>query len=84
MFTLYFAKQPEKFLKRCDPNLTESILKKIQMLNSDPVPHKARKVVNEEHTFRVRVGDYRVIYKIFWAKNEILVVAIKKRSRAYN
>ncbi|MBU4501221.1 MAG: type II toxin-antitoxin system RelE/ParE family toxin [Nanoarchaeota archaeon] len=63
--------------------LKERVLSKIKILIFDPVPHNAVRVIGEERTFRIRIGDYRVLYEILWKKNEILIAVIDKRPRAY-
>jgi len=59
------------------------MFEKIKNLKTEPVPHKAVRIVGEERTFRIRVGDYRVLYEVLWDKNEILIAVIDKRPRAY-
>ena len=83
MFSLSFSNQSEKFLKKCDKRLRERILEKIKKLRTEPVPHNAVSVIGEEKTFRIRIGDYRVLYEVKWDKNEILIAVIDKRSRVY-
>ena len=83
MFSLDFSNQSEKFLKKCDKRLRERILEKIKKLRTEPVPHNAVSVIGEEKTFRIRIGDYRVLYEVKWDKNEILIAVIDKRSRVY-
>ena len=83
MFSLGFSNQSEKFLKRCDRELRERILEKIKKLKTEPVPHNAVSVVGEERTFRIRIGDYRVLYEIKWNNQEILIAIIDKRSKVY-
>ena len=83
MFTLKFSNQPRKFLNKCDVKLKERILSKIKILRSDPVPHNAVRVIGEERAFRIRIGDYRVLYEVLWNKNEILIAIINKRPREY-
>jgi len=39
--------------------------------------------VGENKCFRVRVGDYRVVYDIIWEKKVILILKIDKRSKVY-
>jgi len=58
-------------------------LEKIKKLRTEPVPHNAVSVIGEEKTFRIRIGDYRVLYEVKWDKNEILIAVIDKRSRVY-
>jgi mRNA-degrading endonuclease RelE of RelBE toxin-antitoxin system len=49
-------------------------LKTIDKLGSNPLPSGVRKLSGEKDLFRVRVGDYRVIYQISAARLIILVV----------
>ncbi len=84
MFEIHLASQPKKFLKKCDKILQDRIMQKLEDLKNDPVPHDAKFVVGRnEKTFRVRVGDYRILYCIYYEKNQILVSTIDKRSRVY-
>jgi len=84
MFSIEFSRQARNFLKKCDSGLRERILDKIRLLSSEPVPHKAVRIVGEERTFRIRVGDYRVLYEISWRDGEILIAVVDKRPRAYD
>ena len=83
MFSLSFSNQSEKFRKKCDKGLKKRILEKIKNLRIEPVPHNAVSVVGEERTFRIRIGDYRILYEVKWDNQEILIAIIDKRSRAY-
>ncbi|MBU2565600.1 MAG: type II toxin-antitoxin system RelE/ParE family toxin [Candidatus Thermoplasmatota archaeon] len=54
-------------------------------LSVDPFPSDAKRVVGrKEKVFRVRVGDYRILYVVFFDKNEILISDIDKHERVYN
>ena len=83
MFFLDFSNQSEKFLKRCNKELKGRILEKIKKLRTEQVPHNAVSIVGEERTFRIRVGDYRVLYEIKWDESKILIAIIDKRSKVY-
>lgn len=37
-----------------------------------------------EKVFRVRVGDYRILYTVNYEKKRVLIVNLDKRSRAYD
>ncbi len=84
MFNIEFSNQSRKFLKKCDSDLKARIIDKIELLKTEPVPHKAVSVVGEDKTFRIRIGNYRVLYEIKWDKSIILVAKIDKRSRVYD
>ena len=84
MFEIEFSNQSRKFLKKSDKQLNFRIIEKISLLKVDPVPHNSVKVVGEDKTFRIRVGDYRILYDLNWDKKFILIAKIDKRSKVYD
>ena len=85
MFVVYLDSQPKKFLKDCEEQLRNRLMEKLHTLETDPVPHDAKRVVGrKEKTFRVRVGKYRILYCAFYDTNRVLVSTIDKRTRAYD
>lgn len=62
-------------LRRLSKENQRRILDKIEKLSQNPRPYGYKQLQNEENLFRIRVGDFRVIYKIH---NEILVVLVLK------
>lgn len=84
MFKVILSSLSQRFLKKCDKELHERLLRKIRNLSEEPFPPDCKKIVGrEDKVFRVRVGDYRVLYAVYDYKNEILVADIDKRSRIY-
>jgi len=74
----------EKFLKKADTTLRARIMDKLQRLAQDPFPPDSKRIIGrEEKIYRVRVGDYRILYVVFFDKNQILVINIDKRSKVY-
>jgi mRNA interferase RelE/StbE len=84
MFEIHIDNQPEKFIQESDEKLKKRILKKIKSLGENPFPHSTKRVINrKEKTFRIRVGDYRILYVVFQKEKSILISKIDKRSKAY-
>ena len=83
MFSIDYSHKVRRFLKKCDKDLGKRIVNKIELLKTVPVPHKAVSVVGEDRTFRIRIGDYRVLYEVKWDKNIILIAKVDKRSKVY-
>lgn len=52
-------------------------------LSSDPFPHESRKLTGAEHLFRIRVGDYRIIYEVIQEDKVITIIYIRHRSSAF-
>ncbi|MFT3887105.1 MAG: type II toxin-antitoxin system RelE/ParE family toxin [Arachnia sp.] len=61
----------------------DRVLDAIEDLADDPRPHGARKLVGEECAWRVRVGDYRVIYEVLDAELTVTVVRAGHRREIY-
>jgi mRNA interferase RelE/StbE len=55
----------------------------IDALASDPRPAGCRKLVGAERVYRVRVGDYRVIYEVYDDKLLVLVINLGHRREVY-
>jgi mRNA interferase RelE/StbE len=59
------------------------ILDKIEKLSIEPRPKGYRQLKAEENLFRVRVGDYRIIYQIQDKVLVILILRIAHRKDVY-
>ncbi|NOZ76095.1 MAG: type II toxin-antitoxin system RelE/ParE family toxin [Euryarchaeota archaeon] len=78
------ASQPRRFLKRLAKSDRARIIKKLEVLSENPFPSGIRRVEGrKEKTYRLRVGDFRILYSVLPEENEVLVSIIDKRPRAY-
>ena len=50
-------------------------------LVSTPYPRGVEKVKGYEHTYRVRAGDYRIVYEV--AGDEVAIIAVTHRKDVY-
>ena len=64
-----------KALKKIPKKDLQRILKIITQFETDPFPCGSIKLVGEEDAYRVRAGDYRIIYEVH---NNVLVVLVLK------
>ena len=69
-------------LRKIDPQVRRRIQGAIALLADDPRPPNARKLKGRD-AFRVRVGDYRVIYTVEDGVLLIVVVALGHRRDIY-
>ena len=70
-------------MRRIDHSQQERIRAAIRALETEPRPHGYRKMTGSEDLYRIRVGDYRVIYQIQEEQLVILIVRIRHRREAY-
>jgi mRNA interferase RelE/StbE len=73
----------EKELKKLSGQLTARIVPRLENLASNPRPPGCKKLVGGDDEWRIRVGDYRVVYTIDDAKLLVEVTRIRHRSEVY-
>ena len=73
----------QKQLKRIPKNDSQKILKKINSLSLEPRPHGYKELVGYKGFFRVRVGNYRIIYNIHDQILTVYVLEVTDRRDAY-
>lgn len=61
----------------------ERLQRKIDALEENPRPSGVKKLVDEEGVYRIRVGDYRILYQIQDAQLLVLVIKIGDRQGVY-
>ena len=84
MLEIKLDNQPEKFLRKCDESLFDSIAEKLRGLKENPVPHDAKRVIGYKGlTFRLRAGKYRILYRVNYNDKIIIVVKIDRREHVY-
>ncbi len=86
MFDLEYSNISKKFLKKSDKTLAKRIMDKIEKLQENSVPSDAKFMgrVDNNKVFRIRVGGYRIIYRIKDSEKVILVSRIGKRNEVYD
>jgi mRNA interferase RelE/StbE len=68
-----------KELKNLDNSAIPRIVAAVESLSGNPRPAGVRKLQGSEHTYRIRVGEYRVVYEI--VNDDLLVTIIRVRHR---
>ncbi len=72
-----------KELAKLDKSAARRIVRAVDMLKADPRPAGARSLVGYPDLWRIRVGDYRVIYTIRDAELLVLTLRVAHRSSVY-
>jgi mRNA interferase RelE/StbE len=82
IYQIEISKGALKQLKKLSPELQERIQLKIDDLAIEPRPDGVKKLKNRDG-YRIRVGNYRVIYNILDDILLIIIVEIGHRSNIY-
>jgi mRNA interferase RelE/StbE len=86
LFPAEFSTKARRFLRKLSPAQKQRVRSGIDKLETDPFPQEVERVqgYKREHVFRIRVGDYRILYIIRYNPHKLIVVRIDKRSRVYD
>ena len=82
-YSITFARSARKELENLSGSLVQRIFPKIEALIAEPRPNGCRKLQGFLNLWRIRIGDYRVIYSIDDAGKVIDIIAIRHRRQAY-
>jgi mRNA interferase RelE/StbE len=82
-YVITFARSARKELESFDAHIVNRIVPKIESLAREPRPAGCRKLQVEKNLWRIRVGNYRVVYAIYDDERRVDVVAVRHRSKAY-
>ena len=74
-YTIEFTASALREFHKLDHQTQGRIASKIEELRDDPFPPGVRKFYGEADHWRIRVGDYRMIYRI--EKRRVVVVIVK-------
>ncbi|HLA29046.1 MAG TPA: type II toxin-antitoxin system RelE/ParE family toxin [Syntrophales bacterium] len=82
-YLITFARSARKELQTLDGKLVNRIFPKIENLSIEPRPAGCRKLAGNKHLWRLRVGDYRIVYSIDDDKNLVDIIVVRDRKEAY-
>jgi mRNA interferase RelE/StbE len=83
VYDLFVLPAAQKDLDKLEASAFERIIKKVRTLSRDPRPPGCLKLTGEEG-YRLRIGDYRVLYRIDDTSKRIYIYRIKHRKDAYS
>lgn len=82
-YTVSFADQALKQLGKLDKPIRLRITRKIRELAVDPRPAGSTPLKGDTESWRVRVGDYRIVYAIHDGTLVVLVLSVAHRREVY-
>lgn len=86
MFKVIVFPRAKKSLKKCDERYRQRIIDLLLIFRENPVPadyYDTKKVKGHVDIYRVRIGDFRVIYEIKWDDRQVNVLLVERREVAY-
>ncbi|MHA1258236.1 MAG: type II toxin-antitoxin system RelE family toxin [Candidatus Heimdallarchaeaceae archaeon] len=81
-FEVFLLPIASKELEKLPKKIKIQIKDFLESLNK-PFLISSRKLKGVENTYRVRIGDYRVLYKIYTDEQVVVIIKIAHRKQAY-
>jgi mRNA interferase RelE/StbE len=82
-YDVQIAPAAERQLRKLPPQAQVKVFKVLETLANNPRPSGIEKLCAEPRLWRVRVGDYRVVYFIDDGARLIIVLVARHRKDAY-
>jgi mRNA interferase RelE/StbE len=82
-YTINFRDDARRVFLSLDPGVQKRIASVIDRLAENPRPGQATRLVGDPGTWRVRAGDWRVLYEIHDDRLMVLVIDVAHRSIVY-
>ncbi len=82
-YEIIFARSARKEFEDWESKIVTRIFTKIENLQNEPRPHGCKKLVGEKDLWRIKAGDYRVVYSIDDEGRVVDVIAIRHRRDVY-
>ena len=82
-YAVTFVRSARKELEELPRSVVTRVVIRIESLGISPRPAGCRKLQGAADLYRIRVGDYRVIYAVDDERHVVDVVAVRHRSDAY-
>lgn len=82
-YVLTFATSARRELQKLERELARRVLGKIEELSREPRPAGCRKLEGGSGLWRLRVGEYRVLYSIDDHDRVVDIIAVRHRREAY-
>jgi len=82
-YTIVVRDDARKALGRLDPAVRRQVGRVIDRLADNPRPGQATRLVTDPGTWRVKTGDWRILYEIHDDRLIVLVIDVQHRRTDY-
>lgn len=72
-YKVIWKRSAKKELKKLPKDIIVNIISAVESLENEPRPVGVKKLVGTQHTYRQRIGNYRIVYSI---ENELLIIEV--------
>jgi mRNA interferase RelE/StbE len=82
-YKVIFKPSVEKDVRSLPQSVVVRVFKLIEALKDEPIPRQSTKLAGAEQLYRVRVGNYRVIYGVDKDSKQVIIHYVRHRQDVY-
>jgi mRNA interferase RelE/StbE len=82
-YSIEFRPSAARDLKKLEKAFQRRILGALSQLENNPFPPGTKKLINQDNVYRIRVGDFRILYQVELGRLLILVLRVGHRREVY-
>ena len=82
-FRIEWKKSTRKDLRKLPSATVDKIIGAVEDLAENPFPHGVEKLSGSEHAYRIRLGDYRIVYEVVAESKLIEAQRVRHRKDVY-
>ncbi|MCB0585288.1 MAG: type II toxin-antitoxin system RelE/ParE family toxin [Phaeodactylibacter sp.] len=82
-YQIRIKKSAQKEIKSLPKGMTRKVVNAINSLGDDPRPPGCKKLTGHDNYWRIRVGNYRILYSVHDNILVIEIIAVRHRKDAY-
>jgi mRNA interferase RelE/StbE len=82
-YKIQWKRSAKKELKKLDKQVIRRIIQAVENLAKDPWQSTSKKLVGSDSIYRIRVGDYRIIYSLESSVLTIEIIKVGHRKEVY-
>ena len=83
LFSIQWRSSTKKDVRSFLRQEVARVIEAVGHLATEPLPHGSQKLSGSERTYRIRVGDYRIIYEVFTESCVIEIQRVRHRKDVY-
>ncbi len=83
MYDVLIERTAERDIKSLPTAIFDRILPRIKALADNPRPTGCHKLAGSKNDWRIRIGDYRVVYEIDDARKQVKIFRVRHRREVY-
>jgi len=82
-FRVEWKKSTKKDLRKLPASVAARVVDEVESLGENPFPQGVEKLTGSENAYRIRLGDYRIVYNVFREWKLVEVQRVRHRKDVY-